>query len=297
MKLAVVILNWNGLADTRRTVEELAAWRDLRPHLIVVDNASQEREGLLDLRAHATLICNRTNLGFAGGTNRGVEAALAADADAVLLLNNDAHMTEEDLETLALALEADPSIGLVTPLLFDGAGHLVSAGGLNPVLHLQTRNLRIPTRTPLFPIEQISGTAALVGRRVWEEIGLLDERYFFSTEMADLCRRAWEKGVCPAVESRSRAVHDLDRSATRRQSLYIYYIIRNRFLYINNFYFRSASLLRFGWRVYGELLSRRLKAKGQSEAAIAVALGTRDGLAGRFGNQNERVRHAIGETT
>lgn len=292
MKLAVVILNWNGLADTGRTVETLATWIRLCPHLIVVDNASTERDGLRDLESLATVLYNDSNLGFAGGTNRGVEEALSAGADAVLLLNNDAHIDESNCERLVWTLDAQSEIGLVAPLLYDQTGSFVSAGGHNPVFHLQTRNRAISAHKPIFAVEQISGTVALVARDVWIEIGLLDERYFFSTEMADLCRRARNGGFSPSIESRAHAVHNLERSASSRESLYTYYIIRNRFLYIHNFYGRARLALRVLWGLYGLLLWLRLRVSGQRKTATAVRLGTLDGLSARFGNQNERILRA-----
>ena len=84
MKVAAVVLSWNGREDT------LACLRSLEAEgadVIVVDNASED--GSAEAVTEVELIRNPQNLGYAGGMNVGIRAALQRGADAVLLLNND----------------------------------------------------------------------------------------------------------------------------------------------------------------------------------------------------------------
>lgn len=297
MELSVIILNWNAAHDTIRCVRQIMAWQRLQPTVWVVDNASTDADtGLISVQCPAVhLIKNRTNLGFAGGTNRGILESLATGKQPILLLNNDAIIAEEDVLRLLETLRQDEQIGFVGPLLYEAEqqDRLISAGGKNPVLHHQTRVRAFDPARPVQQVECISGTAILVRLEVFETVGLLDEAYFFSTELADLCTRARRRGYLSVIDSRARAYHALNRSSQFRETLYPYYIVRNRFLYIRKFYrYLLKGLLYSFWAAYGLALIMKLFLSGQGATAKAVLLGLLDGLQGRFGGQNERVLSA-----
>src|SRR3954468_10259630 len=94
--LAIIIINWNAAADTLSCLANCAQWRSVTPRVWVVDNGSQpaDRKALAEALARPPFICtllqNEENLGFAGGTNAGLRAALAIGDAPILLLNNDA---------------------------------------------------------------------------------------------------------------------------------------------------------------------------------------------------------------
>jgi hypothetical protein len=138
-------------------------------------------------------------------------------------------------------------------------------------------------------VECIPGTVIMIRPDVFRTVGLLDEAYFFGSEVADLCLSARQHGYLSVIDTRARAWHRLERSSGFRQTLYPYYIIRNRFLLIQKFH-RPWKLFFYSfWTVYSLLLAARVQLSGQPAMARAIRLGLRDGLQGRFGNQNERV--------
>lgn len=302
MELSVVILNWNAAKDTIACLRYLNTWRSLRPVVWVVDNASTDDSVELILQEYPTiqLIQNSLNLGFAGGTNQGIRQSLKMGKHPILLLNNDAYIAESDVSRLLNTLHQNERIGFVAPLLFDAEqkDRLISAGGKNPVLHHQTRVQRFDPTDSLLPVEAISGTAVLIRAEVFEQVGLLDEDYFFSTELADLCTRARKQGFLNIVDTRARAYHMLSRSSNFRNTLYTYYIIRNRFLFIRKFYTQPVKALLAGfWSIYGSILTLKLLLAGQRSTASAVYLGTLDGWRSTFGGQNERVLTVCHNTT
>ena len=73
----------------------------------------------------------------------------------------------------------------------------------------------------------------------------------------------------------------------------MYYIVRNRFIYIRKFYKHGAkfALLLF-WTLYSFALMTKLYMSGGPASAIAVRMALVDGLRKRFGGQNERVTRA-----
>ncbi|MEZ4658691.1 MAG: glycosyltransferase family 2 protein [Caldilineaceae bacterium] len=295
MQIAVVLLNWNAAADTLRCLKRLDQWRQMQPHLYVIDNASvddsveQLRAGLSELQMPAQLIESAENRGFGGGVNLGIQAALADGAAAIFLLNNDAQISEADMLRLTQTLAHNAQIGVIGPLLYDSEqGALQAAGGLNPVLHHRSRRLTYPP-TPVFDVDYVIGAAALIRAELFARIGLLDERYFFSVEVADFCMRARRAGYRCVVDSRARAEHDLVRSSPLRGTLYIYYTVRNRLLFARQCYGLAQWPLLAFWSLYSLALIIKLWLAGQSAAARAAALGLLDAWRGRYGGQNERV--------
>jgi hypothetical protein len=293
MQLAIIILNWNAAADTIRCVHHVAGWERIQATVWVVDNGSTDGSPEAILRACPTtrLIRNSANLGFAGGTNRGIAAALSTGDAPVLLLNNDATIEQDDVIRLLNSLAENPSIGFIGPLLFDSqkTGRLLAAGGRDPARHHQSHILRLTPGGPLQIVECVPGTVVIARSQVLHTIGLLDEDYFFSSEVADLCMRGSRHGYLSAIDTRARAFHNLDRSSALRAALHVYYIIRNRFLLIRKFH-RRWSIFFYGfWACYSLALSLKAQLKGKPATARVIRLGLLDGLRGRFGGQNERV--------
>jgi GT2 family glycosyltransferase len=177
---------------------------------------------------------------------------------------------------------------MVVPQLFDENGELVAVGGKNPAFHLQTRVKAFPDASPVQVVETISGTAVLIRAQMLRQVGLLDERFFFSTEMADLSLRARQHGFVCGVDRRAKASHTISRSAPLRNSLYVYYIVRNRLLFLSNHY-RWRLDLRTFWLAYTAALALKLWLGGERMTAKAVWLALGDGVNGRFGGQNECV--------
>jgi len=268
-------------------------WEHLHPTVFIVDNASKGDDVECIKRACPTIhmIRNSNNLGFAGGNNQGIIAALNVADVPLLLLNNDAIIEENDVEQLLESLTTAPNIGFVGPLLFDANDRrsLLAAGGRTPVLHHHSHIMALQPGARLRPVDYVPGTAVLVHPRVFKKVGLLDEDYFFTMEIADLCERARQQGYRSAIDTDAQAFHALDRSGAFRDTLYTYYIIRNRFLFIRKFYTLGRIPLFCIWASYSWALRLKMLWKKNCYSARATKLGLRDGLVGRFGGQNERV--------
>jgi len=300
MELAVIILNWNAAADTVRCVRYVTTWKRLQPTIWVVDNGSTDDSVQIISREcpHVRLIRNTTNLGYAGGNNRGITEALSDGNAPILLLNNDAFIEEKDVVRLLDTLQEDEHIGLIGPLIFDAddRDRLLTAGGRNPVLNHHSHILKLAPGGPVRMVEYVPGTVLLGRPELFRTVGLLDETYFFNVEVADLCMRARQHDYISAIDTRARAFHALDRRPSGfRGTLYIYYFIRNRFIYIRKFYKGLSIPLIVFWGFYSLVLSLKLQINGDPATARAVRLGLSDGLYGRFGGQNERVLSQMGK--
>ncbi|MBN1640740.1 MAG: glycosyltransferase family 2 protein [Anaerolineae bacterium] len=291
--LDVVILNWNAAEETIRCVRSVQSWVDLCPTVWVVDNASTPESVSAVARAcpHANLIRNPANLGFAGGNNRAIAQLLSSDDRLILLLNNDAEVDERSVCRLISTLQAEPRVGIVGPPLYDAdaPNRLLSAGGRDIALHVNSHLHAIAGDRPTYEVDYVPGTVVLIRARVFREVGLLDDRYFFGGEIADLCVRARRRGFASVIDRRARAMHALSRSSQIRETLHIYYVFRNRFLYVRKLHRRRCLHLVTFWVAYGAGAALRSRLAGRRARARAIWLGVVDGLRGRWGGQNERV--------
>ena len=296
MDVNVVILNWNAAQDTVASLRRLARWTQVESRIWVVDNGSHPDESAAIALAcpAANLLRSERNLGFSGGTNLALRRLVEESVAPVLLLNSDVRIDESAVAALIDTLHRQPQCGIVGPVIVTAAEpqQVQSAGSRSPLLHRDHTIRTPPTDRPIYGVESVSGAAVLIRMTVLQRVGLLDEAYFFGLELADLCRRARDEGFLCLVNSTVRAEHDLERSSSLRETLYVYYAVRNRLLYAR----RSHPVAWPGpvtiWALYGLQQGIRLWIKRRRGTAIAILLGVRDGLRGRFGDQNAAVLSA-----
>jgi GT2 family glycosyltransferase len=296
MALGVIVLNWNAAGETIRCACAVQSWRHLEPEVWIVDNASTDSSAdtIAEELPDTHLIRNPQNLGFGDGNNQGIARALAAGNAPILLLNNDASIHEADVERLLTTLREHERLGFVGPLLYDIGERpsLHGAGGKDIATHLDTHHRRLPCRGPICQVRYVPGTVALVRTEVFHTAGLFDSCYFFSGEMADLCERARRQGLLSAVDSRARAYHAQHDPSNLRATLYVYYALRNRFLFIRKFRAGLQIPLCSFWTLYGLAIAGKARLRGRRAVARAIRLAICDGLRGQFGGQNERVQRA-----
>jgi GT2 family glycosyltransferase len=286
---AIVILNWNNYPDTIATVQAIGAWENLAPAIWVVDNGSQD-ESVERIRRdgpNVRLLESDHNLGFAAGNNLAVRQALIdGQADYFLLLNNDAILAEDGLSQLLDTAEKYEA-GIVGSLLRDPPPTLAlqSAGGRNMAWHIDTHIHKIPSAAP-YAVDYVPGTAILIRADVFKTVGLLDETYFISGEIADFCLRAKRCGVRMLIDPRVTVHHDQGRSSELRVAFYTYFFLRNRFLFIGKFYPHLRWFLIPAWAAFGLVSIVTSWLRGKQQRARALALGLRHGLSGKFGDRS-----------
>jgi GT2 family glycosyltransferase len=222
VKVAAVVLSWNGREDT------LACLRSLEGEevdVIVVDNASED--GTADAVTGVELIRNERNLGYAGGMNVGIRGALERGADAVLLLNNDVEVEPGAVAALAAAA---PGAGAVCPVIvFAGEPERIWYSGAR----FESRrgyNGRQLTDRPGAPrtTDRICGAAVLIRREVLDEVGVFDEDLFAYHEDADWSLRVRERGLPLRVVPDAVVRHKVSASTGGEGSpVALYYSARN----------------------------------------------------------------------
>jgi hypothetical protein len=215
MDLSIVIVNWNTrelLRDCLTSV--LSPCGGLAVEILVVDNASSDGSAAM-VRAGfpaVRLIESPRNIGFAAGNNLALRQVRGRH---VFLLNSDTLVRGDVLADAVAWLDAHPSAGVVGPLVLNSDGTLQPSCSSFPTLRnlaLQllgvTRIARLDgyrltgwDRSTARRVEVVSGAAMFVRRAAMEEVGLLDESFFFYGEETDWCHRfvraGWEVVFVP----------------------------------------------------------------------------------------------------
>ena len=224
--ISIVTVNWK-VADL---IGELlgsihANKEDLALEVYVVDNDSGDHieDVVAKFRARSdvpvTLIRNDRNLGFAKANNQAIRRC---SGRIVALLNPDTRLTKGALKRMLDWMQARPDVGIAGPKLLNPDGSLQESvrrfpGLIDQALILLKFHHLWPSAPPFRKylakdfvydqeqdVDQLMGAALFVRRKVFEGIGLLDERFFIWFEEVDFCRRAkaagWGVVYVPSVQ-------------------------------------------------------------------------------------------------
>jgi GT2 family glycosyltransferase len=299
VSLAVVLLNWRNELETLRTACAVKAWQRLNPRLLVIDNESTaaSRDVLASRLSADELICTPANLGYGGGNNLGIERALGLGTTHILLLNSDVTLAEDAVEALLRRMDGQPMISIIGPVLYEGSGSQTRCliGGRDIARYSTTRLTIAPEELAsqqgprLRDVDYVSGTVFLARSDVFRAVGLLDERYFFSGEIADLCRRTRDAGHTISVDLSVAAWHDTQQTPSAiRNTLYAYYSLRNRLLYIRKHHAGQKPWYFTYWIAIGTLQIASAVKNRNLPRARAVGWALVDALRQRHGNQNAK---------
>mgnify|MGYP002624271666 CR=1 FL=1 len=206
MKVAIVILNWNGANMLRQYLPSVLRYSCEEATVYVADNASTD-ESLTLLREQfpeVKLIVLEKNWGFAEGYNK---ALAQVDAEYYVLLNSDIEVTPNWLTPLVTFMDSHPDVAACQPKLramasrdsFEYAG--ASGGFLDRYGYPFCRGRLFDTVEPdqgqydqPIPVLWATGAALFVRARVYNNVGGLDGRFFAHNEEIDMCWRMRLRG-------------------------------------------------------------------------------------------------------
>lgn len=252
-KIAIVIVNWNGSADTARCLTSIKSLNSGGYDLttIVVDNGSSDGSVEMIAKAYPWVTCIplKDNLGFTGGNNTGMKYAYTRGADFIWLLNND---TLVDANALRLVRAFnDDKVGIAGSKIYFAPGHEYHkdryikkeqgkvfwyAGGRidwdnmyashNGVDEVDRGQYDIAKETPF-----ISGCSMMIRKEVIASVGYLDEHFYLYLEDLDYCLRAGRRGYRLVYYPQSVIWHvNAGSSGGAGKPIHEYYMTRNRLL-------------------------------------------------------------------
>ncbi|WP_432670055.1 glycosyltransferase [Flavobacterium sp. SM2513] len=204
MKLAVVILNWNGAPLLEQFMPKIIAY-STDATIYVADNASTDESiSVLKTRfPEVNIIQNSGNFGFAKGYN---EALKFVNADIYALVNSDIEVTPNWLQPVIEIFEKEQETAIAQPKILDfknkdkfeyagAAGGFIDAFGY-PFCRgrifdtLEEDKGQYDNSIELF---WASGACFFIRSQVFHDLGGFDDSFFAHQEEIDLCWRAFNK--------------------------------------------------------------------------------------------------------
>ena len=218
MKLAVVILNYNGASMLSRFLPSVVKCSS-GAEIVVADNASTDDSVAVVANGFPTvrLIQLDRNYGFADGYNRALEQV---DAEYMLLLNSDVEVSEGWLEPLLSFMENNPGVVACQPkiLAYNNKKHFEYAGASGgfidrygyPYCRGRLFDIIEEDKGQYDDISQIfwaTGAAMMVRSDAFRKAGGFDGRFFAHMEEVDLCWRMLSRGGAIYVVPQSKVYH------------------------------------------------------------------------------------------
>ncbi|MCX8089448.1 MAG: glycosyltransferase family 2 protein [Verrucomicrobiae bacterium] len=210
--ISVIIVSWNARRHLENCLNSLRAHGGpLVQEVIVVDNASTDGspEMVERLFPEVRLIRAGANLGFARANNLGMRHATGS---VLALINSDVVVHAHCFERLAQVMEARPDVGMAGPKVLGSDGRVQFTCAVVPTFwNLFCRafaldrclghwrwfaglEMRHWDYERAGEVGVLSGCFWLVRRAAVEQVGGLDERFFFYAEDVDWCKRFRDAG-------------------------------------------------------------------------------------------------------
>ena len=206
-RISIVVLNYNGQEFINDCVESLLAQSYINNEIIVIDNGSTDRSlellGKFDTKIR--LIINPENVGFSRGNNIGIKES---KGEMIALVNNDTIVHPDWLLNLTNHLVENTDVGIATGVIYfaEYPNLIWCAGGMIDAFTGMTwhkgKLRKIGELNSKIEPDYIPNCGSLIRREVFEDIGMLNERYFLYSEDVEFSLRAraagWKLAVLPS---------------------------------------------------------------------------------------------------
>lgn len=221
VKISVIIVNWNTKQLVLDCINSIKKYTKINTEIIVVDNASTDKsvEAIRVNHPDVLLIQNDKNLGFSRANNIGIKKS---QGEYIALINSDVLFINDTLDILYNAINKNKNIGVIVPKLLNKDMSFQPSCREFPRLWNNFCQAFLLHR--LFPkssfikesfiknfdynktqsVNVVCGCFMLVRKEVIDQVGLLDEDFYFYGEDVEWCKRikdgGWSIIYNPVVE-------------------------------------------------------------------------------------------------
>lgn len=233
--VSIIILNWNGLEDTKLCLDSILSIDYPNYEILLIDNGSTD--GSVQYfhklsNAKIKFISLPTNQGFTGGHIAGYKES---SGDILFLVNNDSVVDPSIVTRAVNIFKEDCKIAAIggrayfwdkSNKPYNTKNDFYSYQEINPVTaEAKTLNYDNGRCEP----NNISGSAVFIRKSVVDRLGYFDNNFFAYYEETDLFARFKQAGYKIIYDPSLQIWHKNRASTKKKQDLYYYLMFRNQF--------------------------------------------------------------------
>ncbi len=222
--VSIIIVNYNVKKELFECLESIISSRPKAPYeIVVVDNDEEKTiQNELYKKFSKAIYIPNANKGFGQGNNVG---AKRAKGEYLFFLNPDTKVVPLAIDELVSFLKNNTKAGIVAPLLHDLQGEAYQQGAMeltpkSAIISLSFINKLFPNnpiskkyfladwnKKDIREVDIVPGTAFMIRKNIFEEVGGFDENFFLYFEEFDLCRRVKKLGLKIFINPEAKIMH------------------------------------------------------------------------------------------
>lgn len=251
--LSIIIISWNVREFLAACLDSITAHTgDLNVEVVVVDSYSSDGtvDMVRDRYQWVRFLPQSSNLGFTRGNNLGLAAAQGRH---LMLLNPDTEVVDDALPRMVHYLDEHPDVGVVGPHTLNSDGStqstrrrfpnfvtaLFESTWLQPFAPrsmLDRYYARDIADSEIAEVDWVQGSALMIRRKAYGQIGGLDEQYVMFSEEMDWCKRVRNAGWRVVYLGDAQIVHHGGKSTEQVSAMAHIYFQTSKIRYFRKFH-------------------------------------------------------------
>ncbi len=229
MLISTVILSYNSIAPIQRCLDDLIVALskfEEKNEIFIIDNGS--KDGSVELikqyeskyeKSHPALIKPIFFEENTGTTYSRNAALKKATGKFILVLDSDAYINQDAINSLINYLENHKDVGMAVPRLSYRSGNFQLSCDVFPTLihklkrflflkKIESKPHKLQSATEPTNVDYAISACWMLTRAAVDKTGLFDEKIFYSPEDVDYCLRVWEQGYKITYIPEAKVIHD-----------------------------------------------------------------------------------------
>ncbi|MFI3268186.1 MAG: glycosyltransferase family 2 protein [Rikenellaceae bacterium] len=226
MNILTIIVTYNGLKWMKRCLDSIAS-SSVSIDAYIIDNGSNDgtQEFIKNNYPQYLLKQNDNNAGFGAANNIGLNYAVEHGYDYVYLLNQDAWVESNTIETLIKINQKYPQYGILSPLQTNAEGNKLDDGF---AYYAPTKDntlvsdALIGQLNEVYPVDFIMAAHWLISKECLTKVGGFSPLFYHYGEDNDYINRVKYHDFKVGIVTSVKAIHDRERrKLSQRTELFI----------------------------------------------------------------------------